>query len=251
MSRVVHPQYRSENQGSKYPFSDTSLMVSITRQTIPREFFIDAAVHIPDSIRPVWITSITLSRLTATVQIGDATGALCSGVVDLDPTAPGITPLYTAARLPAGLLVHNQLFAGGLQSWPSGVHLFAPNTTVFAASVVAPVPSAGVRAIGAESSDGLSGDVWLVGENGINLTVLDNNQIRVDVVGNPLWKREVCAGTQDFNPPTFVTQINGQLPNAGGNFQIVAGRGLNLKTPLRVFVEGDTLNISLAGKGGV
>ena len=83
-----------------------------------------------------------------------------------------------------------------------------------------PTPEIGVRGLVLEDGTVVSGEVWLVGENGIILTsethdtkqtcaadAVTQNVIRVDAVGDPLFLRKLCDPDELFTTPKFVKTI--------------------------------------------
>jgi hypothetical protein len=86
----------------------------------------------------------------------------------------------------------------------------------------------------------MAADVWLIGEDGVVLRK-DENAIRVDIVGDPLFKRKLCTTTggniELFVTPNFVRTVNGIKPDEYGNFTITANNELAGDTILRIYPD--------------
>jgi hypothetical protein len=108
------------------------------------------------------------------------------------------------------------------------------------------MPSNGVSSFKDELNNTVSGEVWLVGENGVVVRTEGKN-IRVDVVGDPLFKRKV---DNSFVTPRFIKTINGIPPDEYGDFKIVSGSYMAGDTILRVYPEPDVpgIRIELVGQ---
>ena len=119
----------------------------------------------------------------------------------------------------------------------------------FAATCVTPMPAAGVRGFTTPDGTLFTGDVWLVGEDGVVVREEDG-AVRIDVVGDPLFRRRLCQPVQLFTTPRFVKTINGMRPDARGDFKITAGRALAADTVLRVYTD-DTGGITFEAVGQV
>lgn len=247
MARIVHPQFRDENTYSKYPFTDLSSLVSDTGEELPRDALIDAVLHPVGLSQSLVLLSVTIDGLTASFSIGHDSEELCSGSIDLSGQN-GAAAVVDGLGRPAGVLLFNPGTIATIQGWQNGVHSFGRNAT-FVPTVVIPSPEVAVRGLGAESDVPLVNDVWIVGEDGVLVTD-DNGDIRIDIVGDPLWRRAVCDRQPDFQSPNFALTINGTPPDDYGNWRLVTGRALTPKPALRVRPENGVLIIELALPGG-
>lgn len=242
--RIAHPSYRDDNQPSDYPFVDGSSLSSSQGFTLPRATFFDAVIHPVGRNLPQRLSKITISDLTATLTLADDSGVSCTGVVDL--AAPdGVVGLTDSAGRPAGLLLADPTQLALLQSWSAGVHNFDA-AAQFVASVVIPDASNYVTGILADGSDPLTGDVWIVGEQGVIVTEEDG-AIRVDIVGDPLFKRSLCDETTQFVTTNYLKTINGIPPDAYGRLNLIPSQTLTQRPALRIYPnDNGELVIALA-----
>ena len=121
---------------------------------------------------------------------------------------------------------------------PMSEYEFTYKATSFVPRCITQLNDMGITSIGTES-EALEGDIWLVGKQGIILRYVDD-AIRVDIVGEPLFKFE----DENFDPPTFVQTINGMESDEYGNFKITV---LDPKDILRVENSADGITIYAAG----
>jgi hypothetical protein len=246
--RIVHPEFRNENLDSLYPFADTATLLSRDKISLTPDMLIDAVVYPIGAGPRVYISSLEVSNRVVTIWIGDATRPqLASG--SFDPLAPpNLIALADGYGRPAGLFVADPILLASAQSWPTGAHVFDIGATEFAASCTISTPEEGVRGLLASQGILLTGDTWIIGENGIQVSLDDDGSIRVDVVGDPLFARRLCYPAQSYSPPRFVKTINGIAPDSEGNFQIAVANASAPDTVLRIVPKPpDTLIIGLVG----
>ncbi|NDE17728.1 hypothetical protein EBZ80_22650, partial [bacterium] len=103
-----------------------------------------------------------------------------------------------------------------------------------------------------ETKQFLTGDVWLVGDQGVVLRQDGPGVIRVDIVGVPLFKRFLCEPqSEDFPTKRYIKTINGCGPDEFGNFTFTATNQLAPDAVLRIYVDGDTIVIDTVGRSVV
>ena len=255
MARILHPEFRDEQDDSMYPFEDTaSLATEISDAQIFSDTFIDAAIYPIGGLVGARLTKIVIGTgRVATVYVGDdGDEARASGTVDF--LTPGDTiVLQDSYERPAGMLLSDPTRLSIFQSWAPGEYEF-PSAT-FVASVVTPMPAVGVRGFLTEDEDTdttrlFHGDAWIVGENGA-VVRKEEGTIRVDFVGDPLFRRRLCVrndGTSFFNTPNFLKTINGYGPDEVGNFNLSAGEHAALDTVLRIAPLENGIKITAIGK---
>jgi hypothetical protein len=226
-ARILFPEFRDEQADSRYPFADTATLVADTGFSINRTAFIDGSLYPIGGQTRVYIATITVAQDAVTITLGDETNAsLCFATYNpLSAPVDGALNFYDAYDRPAGLLISTQTDLALFGGWDVGVHTFDINATEFVASIVIPAQEAGVRGVLLPAGELLTGDVWLIGDQGVVLRQTETNVIRVDVVGEPLFRRIQCLaddGTPKsaFTPKNFVKTINGCGPDAFGNFNI-------------------------------
>ena len=251
MARTIHPEFRDRQDDSMYPFGDHASLSSDNKAVqLFSDTFIDAALYPVGSIEGVGITKIVIGAgRIATIYIGDEdTDELATGEVDF--VAPGASvALQDAYGRPAGVLVSDATRLSIIQSWTAGTYQFSG--PVFAASVVTPMPAIGVRGfltVDTATPELFYGDTWIVGENGA-VVRREGSTIRVDFVGDPLFRRKLCAGEDNlFNTPNFLQTINGHRPDSVGNFNLTVGEHAALDTVLRISPIEAGLKITAIGQ---
>lgn len=233
MPRTLFPEFRDEQRDSNYPFGDACTLRSTDNLFFDPGLFLDAVLYPTGSPERLAITSITTSYSAITIYIGnDAAVDLLQ--VTYDPlSAPDTLTVYQGDRI-AGMLLPDSTLLATLQSWPTGSHAFATGEAEFVPSVTIPLPDVGVTGFQLDNGDVISGDVWLVGADGIVFTVLDGDTIRVDVVGDPLFRRRLCEAA-GFVTANYGKTINNIPPDEYGDFKIIVGTQLNASPALRVW----------------
>jgi hypothetical protein len=252
-ARILFPEFRDEQSDSLYPFADSATLLADTGFKINRDTFIDASIYAIGATPGVYIASITVGPDTITIALAAGnTAALCSTTYNpLNAPSTGELTLVDLYGRPAGLLLATKnsltLFGG----WPIGVHTFASAATEFVAAVVCPAQEAGVRGL-LLNGELFTGDVWLIGDQGVVLRQTTPNVIRVDIVGDPLFKRALClddAGepVAAFKPKSFLKTINGCGPDDYGNFNITVASPNIGDSILRIYPENNVLKIEAVG----
>lgn len=241
-------QFEDENTRSRYPFADSSTLTS--QDTLVRfgdGVFVDASVYPIGVDAGIYLASADVANRAVTLVFGTgARPALCSTTFDpLNP--PATLPLEDAFGRPAGLLACDPTALAAAQTWPIGVHPFDAAAAPLVASCTIALPASCLRGL-LVGTAAVAGDVWIVGTDGVAVTE-DAGSIRVDVVGDPLSVRRLCAQGGAFTPPAFVRTINGNPPDQFGNFHITVADGGVPDTILRVNpAPPDAIMISAVGK---
>jgi hypothetical protein len=247
--RIIHPEWRTENLDSNYPFADTATLRSRDKIDLAPDMLLDASIYPIGIGARAYISSLEITNRLATIWVGDAANAnLASG--SFDPLVPPeLVALADGYGRPAGLFVADPQRLASAQAWPSGIHTFDIGATEFAASCTIPTPEEGVRGLTTIQGGLLTGDAWIVGEDGVVVSQDPDGNIRVDVVGDPLFARRLCFPLSLFSTPRFVKTINGIAPGPNGDFQFAVATASASDTILRIVPEPpDTLRIGLVGK---
>ena len=279
MVRINYPEQWDEAATMEYPFES-----GVSRNngvfTIDNDVFIDGRIFPPDGRHDVFISSIVIAE-EIRITLADSSGELGFGVFDrVDP--PTWVAFYisenTAERIHVGILVgHPTIGLTKLAGWPSGTYEFSIGQTRFAASVVVPQPQQCVREIQLESGALFHGDVTLVGEKGVQLTVQHligsssssslgvgpwladvENRIRVDVVGDPLFLRRECLDEGAQVPIDLSRVLQGITwehggaqtviyPNDRGRLSFFVGSEAGGDPALRVIPQLNGLKIEFMG----
>jgi hypothetical protein len=196
---VLHEGWREAQAASRYPFADSASLTTTDGLVLPRQAVLDASVH-PPAAGPFRLLAVRVSASAVAIDVAGvgrdalATATFTAAVPD------EVLPLLTPAGRPAGLLVLDPTAASTLRAWPRGTHEFRSGTADFVPSVCAPAAPGGVAGI-VVGDEVFSGEVTLVGENGVVLSVeADDGSgrrvIRFDVVGDPLFFRSDCEGAK-------------------------------------------------------
>ena len=264
--RLLHPAWRAQWEDTGYPFADGVSRTNAAGFEIPAATFIDGAIHPVGGQAGLYLAQVDIAFDAVTLTVGDpATPALATAAFSM-VHPPELLSFADEFGRAAGVLVSSAERLAVFQSWPVGVYVFAPDQTEFAASICFPTPETGVRGVLLDDGTLLTGNVWLVGEDGVVLREVDVTPaqscaagparvVRVDVVGDPLFRRRLCAPPALFSTPRFVRTIrvvasNGTFecgPNARGDLQISVGNNEAADTILRVRTVEEGVLFEAAG----
>lgn len=263
--RVIFPEWRDANESTNYPFSDNVSLFNGQR-TVAQGVFLDAALWPVGSTGPLYLSRVTVGRTAVTLYVGDdATPELVSGTFDFPVTKPVITLTDTYNR-PAGSLVSETERLSVLAGWGTGDYTFTADQTEFVASVCFPQPGSAVRGILLDDGTLLDGEAWLVGDDGVVLRRerVDRpdgetqDVIRIDVVGDPLFRRRLCSSLESFATPRFLESLRVSdsrqtldlLPSSAGGVRVTANNALAKDTVLRIRSAGTEIVIEAVGNTG-
>lgn len=270
MPRIMTPEWRDQNENTQYPFSAKATLTNGT-VVVPEILFLDAAVR-PIGGGQAFLSRVAVTFDSATLYFGDDQDReRCSCVAEFDVgSSPGETLLALADKFgrPAGVLVSETTRLTLLQAWGVGDHLFDRAQTELCPAACHPVPESGVGGILLDDGTLLTGDVWLVGGPGVNLSIEAlatpagcspeaASGVRVDVVGDPLHLRRLCSP----DPPSafqekkflrrlvFVDASGNSVscsPETGG-VSVFSNNDLAPDTVIRVASGGAGLTFSAVG----
>lgn len=247
-TQVLHPEFRDELEFTKYPFTDGSSLVSRdTGHDIGGDTFLDASLHPIGGQHRQYISSIVVTTRLVTITFSDRVNRnICSAQFNpLDP--PEILAFTDALGRPAGIMISEPLRLARFSAWETGTHTFDRGDAELVPSCVIPTPEAGLRGILLESGELFTGDVWLMGENGVAVRDDGDGRIRIDLVGDPLFLRKLCLPLELFETPVFVQTINGCPPDENGEFHLTIGDHLASETIIRLNPTDDGLQIEAVG----
>jgi hypothetical protein len=254
--RIEFPQWRAEHEAVKYPFAGHSRLANDAGQVIVEGTLLDAALYPVGGRSRCYLSRVVVDHATVTLYAGDDADPLrCSGSFAVT-APPDNVPLADALGRPAGLLVSEGRRLALFASFGVGTHAFEPADTEFAATACFPTPEVGVRGFLLDDGTLLTGDVWLVGDDGVvlrreSVTVPARacggadtrvEVIRVDVVGDPLFRRRLCAPNDLFTTPRFLRSVTFKdahqsvqcFPNADGDIKFTVLNDLKADTVLRI-----------------
>jgi hypothetical protein len=235
-SRILFPQFRDEQSANRYPFADSASLVGADGLKIDNDVFIDASFFGIGLGGRLYLSAVIVSSQTVTFTIGDpaSTTRLTGSYAILTPPENGVVELFDGYGRPGGMLLGSPAVRNEdntirevssllrFSTWSIGEHRFTVDATEFVSTVVIPANEPGVRALIPETGQLQTGDVWLVGNNGIVLRAEGENVIRVDIIGAPLFKRLVCAPQTEFPTKKFLRTVSGCGPDEFGNFIFTA-----------------------------
>jgi len=260
---IRYPQWREANETIKYPFEANATLVNDSGLPLLEGTFLDARLYPIGGQERMYLSQVTVTANQATVYIGDEDeDQRASGTFSLI-SPPALIKLEDAYGRPAGVIVSEPIRLSIFQSWGVGTHKFTAAQASFVAAVCVPTPEVGVRGILLEDGSFFTGEVWLLAEEGIVLsdetTTIDGvpvNVIRVDVIGDPLFRRKLCAGDIGFSTPRFVETItfakssNAILCDAGstGNVHIGVSNLAAQDTIMRIRPVPEGLVIEAVGE---
>lgn len=265
---ILFPEWRKQNETTKYPFSDRATLENVDGRRIVNGTFIDAALYPTGVAAGLYLSQVVITHQTATLTLGvPGSPAVATGSFELVSQASDI--IFTdASGRPAGLLISEPQRLSIFQTWGVGTYEFLPAEAEFAATVCFPTPEVGVRGILLDDGSLMTGDVWLVGSDGVVLRVAHETLpasrgkpertvqvIRVDVVGDPLFRRRLCQPTNLFTTPRFIKTIRIEGPNQTfecspdqfGDLKIAVNNDLADDTVLRITPVPNGLKVSAVG----
>lgn len=250
MPDIFVQEFREQLAPTRYPFTDKSTLRTADGKDLPPDLFLDASLYPVGNSQPLHIAKIVVVPRTATFTLATPTGgALATATLDL-VNPEEILPFEDTAGRPAGVMVVNADRAVDLAGFVPGTYILGAAAASLAAACVIPTPAAGVQGIRLPDGSLLTGDIWLVGGDGVVLRLSEDlpNAIRVDVVGDSLFRRKLCVPEELFTTPRFVKTINGCAPDAYGNYNLLVGAHRHDAPVLRILPGNGGLIITAARK---
>ena len=246
---TLFPEFRDEYAQVRYPFADNATLSAATTGTpaIPADTFVDGSLYLFGNIGLIFLSQIVVSSQFVMFTISDRFKRLqATATIDLAAT-PDQLDFQDADGRAAGLLIADTGRLANFGAWPLGTHDFTIAATEFSAAVIIPLPESGVLSLRTGRGELLTGDVWLVGDQGVVLRE-ENGDIRVDIVGDPLFLRRLCDESSRFHVPRFIRTINGCPPDQFGNYNFTVGSHFNRETILRIYANDSGLVIEAVGQ---
>ncbi len=256
-ARILFPEFRDEQEASRYPFADSATLQSVAGDNIQiaPDTFIDASFFIIGGDRRVYISSINVTPQIVTIVVGDAELAarVTATYNPLSPPTTGVLLFFDQYARPAGMLLSSPTALARFAGWGTGTYPFTLAQTEFVSSVVISANEPGVRALRPETKQFLTGDIWLVGDQGVVLRQDGPSVIRIDIIGVPLFRRFLCEPQQgaDFPNKRYLKTINDCGPDEFGNFTFTATNQAVSDSVLRVYADGETIVIDTVGRSVV
>jgi len=174
---------------TSYPFRDSGTFLGKDGQFIAPTVFKDAVLYPVSNEHDWYISKIKFQFTGSVITISSAEG------IDLTCTVTSYTsgtsfPIVDSLGREVGLLIVEpfQLMA---VSAPNTEVTFNSDSMPFVPSVIFPQGAGAVTSIGDATGKAGSGDLWLIGENGIVLEV-SSNAVTFNASGDPLYVRKFC-----------------------------------------------------------
>lgn len=236
-------------------------MISDAGDVLLPGVFLDAVLYPPGATNSLYLSQVELTSSRCLLTIGDeVTEAICTGEFNLLSPDTSVRLSDSFGR-DCGLLVSESLRLANLQAWSLGVHTFSPDATPFAAAVCLPNPLTGVSGFLLDDGSVVSGEVWLVGGAGIALSYREHAEpagtrsvVRVDAVGDPLFRRLLCAPAL-FQTPRFLERLIVQkggrsytLTPENGGIEVRVGGQLSDKTILQICTFDNGIEVRTIGE---
>ena len=243
---ILHESWREKNLDRNYPFLDSAMLTNGV-DFLPDNFLLDARLYPINGLGQAFLASVERNADTTTFRFSDGSAGEFGTAVMTGSTIPDLIHVTDTYGRSAGVLVPGP---GLLEvfNWSNGSHTFETLLqTGFAARTQASLPDPGVNGLLLPDDNVVSGNVWLVGEKGVQLSV-ENGTVRVDIIGEPLVLVRECNDlggslTDVFEARRPLRTINNVAANGQGAFFIlVAGTNAPAQT-LRITPETNGLRI--------
>lgn len=238
MPRVIYQEYRDEFENTRYPFMDNATLTD-SRQTItiPNELFLDAGFCFPDGFPYLSLIDVQPSQIILTVTSGTVEASCTIPTDDI----PDVLYFRNAQQKNFGCIVSEKNRLSWLATLDTGTYEFYPEATSFAIRCNLQSQVLGVSSIGT-GDKALSGDVWLVGMDGVYLKKVDEHTISINALGEVLYKRKACNDSEKFITPRYLKTINGMGPDVYGNIFISLAPG-NKATRVRLETTANGIEV--------
>lgn len=252
MSLIIFPQFREEQRDSRYPFEDNAGLVDESGVlSMPNEVFIDASIYLIGGGGSAYIASIEIDGRDIHITV-QTTDPIVTATGTYKPDESSIVYLKDTYGRSAGVFVMGAQAVNFFFGIPAATYTFKSTALRFVATCFVPTPNKGVRGFRLPNGTIVASDILLLGENGVvfrnvSKTGLEN-KIRVDVIGEPLFKRKNCDD-ENLEPAArkFLSTINGCGADEFGNFVLTtASDDPANPTPIRIYpTNSDTLVIDI------
>lgn len=235
-AQLVFPDFRDEQEDSKYPFDDQATFTAVDNTVIvSRHAFIDASIYLIGGRGAAYISEIisTGSEITIKVRTTGNTNNVATAKISgynlsvFDELTAELRDMYSR---PAGVLVIRTADFNYLLARPA-THVFNADALAFVGTCFIPAQEPGLRGILVNDTDFVTGNVLLVGCSGVTIRKIVTETtdylrcadalLRFDITGNPLFKRLKCE-KENTTPKNvnYIRTINDSPPDEFGHFVI-------------------------------
>ncbi len=269
MARIRHPEWQASLEDTKYPFEPSATLTNESGEAIPENTFLDAHLYPIGGSVGMYISKIEVTSSQVVIYISDSVKQdIATATYPINQSQTYVRFVDAHSR-PAGIAVTDSVRLGALSALGVGEHEFTSEQTRFCATVCMPTPEIGVRGVVLDDGSVISGEIWMVGENGVVLSnevhttqqtcaapSEDQSVIRLDVVGDPLFLRKLCDPNELFATPKFLTTIKiknesyefDYVPDERGYIYIQGNDSLATKAALRINTSSDgKIELAVAG----
>jgi len=220
MPEILFPEWRKDNEHSRYPFIDSATLVSDTEQHLNQDAFLDLIWYPIGGEIPFYLYSIERTATAVEIVFSDVHGLTCTGSWTVGVLSGDIVlGLYDEYQRPVGTLIISNSGRIVLEGWPAEKHTFTIEAGEIVATCSVPQPHIGVRGFLLEDGSVLSGETAIVGGKGVWLSD-DSGDIRIDFTGDFGQFREKCGEIFGGTIALAIKTINNQPPDESGNFLI-------------------------------
>ena len=257
-STFASPQWRNQNESSKYPFTDNSNLSIANLIDIPASVFVDARIFIPGLVGVASLLSINVSIDSVTLVVGNRSDPDIIATATIRTESPDeVISLHTLKGTVCGTLVSGVSRWAELISLPVGNYTLIPGTADFLPAVTVMVPLQSEKLLGPDG-ESLGDVIRLVGENGVRLGCEVTGQttvIHVHAVGDPLYRITECnvdvavasrvIENVIFQSGNTTVQCS---PDRLGRIFILPATYSQEDAALRVITTAEGIRFALAGK---
>ena len=177
----------------------------------------------------MYLSKVVVTGSSVTIHIGDSHTSERASTTFNPAQPPAHLRLTDSYGRPAGILVSEPERLAIFLSWGPGTHEFTQQSAAFVAAVCIPKPGVGLQGVQLPNGEIVTGDIWLVGDDGVVLSAENEvipgafgaadtveSVIRVDVVGDPLFRRRLCAEPGAFPTQRFLESLTFCTPPTAG-----------------------------------
>lgn len=257
-AQVLVQEWRDENANIAFPFVDSAVLKTSLGVSLSNRAFLDAAIYPPGYSGRIFLGQVISAPGSVTYVLTNERGvSIATGTLTQDEIW-----FSDALGRNSGVLVTDPTELP--QNWPIGTHLFGTGAE-FVASVVELGDDTAPTSIVLPDGTVVTGNIWLVGDDGVVITQGLDGTVQFNMVGDPLFQRRLCdpafnslaSIATPFFTKTYLQAlaipVNGAWVNVPadqyGGFVISANDVMTPDSVLRIYPEDDGIvKIGLVGK---